>query len=107
MNPLNKVLNKSLDIFGKAMQKTSMEFQMRSSLAAYGLIFFSLIFMFFFQIYMAIFIEFSWWNLFYALNSLCGIFIIYSMLVTTYMSYLQIKAVSEIESTLKQGESNE
>ena len=34
MNPLGKVLNKSLDLFGKTMQKTSMEFQMRSSLAA-------------------------------------------------------------------------
>jgi hypothetical protein len=83
------------------MKKTSMAFQFQSSLAAYGLIWASLIFLFFFQIYMAIFVEFSWWNLFYALNSLCGIFIIYSMLVQTYMSYLQIKAISEVSETME------
>ena len=97
MNPLKK----SLDLFGTLMKKTSMEFQMRSALAAYGLIWLSVIFMFCFQMYMAIFVEFSWWNLFYALNALCGIFIIYSMLVSTYMSYLQIKAISQMSNAME------
>ena len=51
--------------------------------------------------YVAIFVKFDWWNLFYALNALCGIFIIYSMLVTTYMSYLQIKAISNLATMEK------
>lgn len=95
VNPLRK----SLDLFGNAMKKTSMAFQFRSALAAYFLIWLSTIFLFGFQIY-SMFHVFSWWNVFYALNAFCGIFIIYSMLVTTYMSYLQIKAVEEIAEKL-------
>ena len=96
---LGNVLNKSIDLFGNAMQKTSIQFQFQSALASYGLMWMSLIFLFCFQIYSMIKL-FSWWNVFYAINALCGIFIIYSMLVSTYMSYLQIKAVSEAQDTM-------
>jgi hypothetical protein len=95
MNPISKVLNKSLDVFGKAMQKTSIKFQFQSALASYGMIWCSTIFLFCFMVY-SMFVDFSWWQVFYAINALCGIFIIYSMLVSTFMSYLQIKAIEDI-----------
>lgn len=91
---LSKILNKSVDVFGNAMKKTSITFQFQSSLAAYGLLWLSVIFLFLFNLYSTIF-HFSWWSLFYAINALCGIMIIYSMLVSTFMSYLQIKAAQE------------
>lgn len=99
MGILTKVFSKSFDVFGNMMKKTSMKFQFQSALASYGLIFLSLIFMFCFQIYSAVMV-FSWWNLFYALNALCGVFIIYSMLVQTFMSYLQIKVIEEAQKDL-------
>jgi len=99
MVKLLKPLSKSLDLFGTLMQKTSMKFQFESALAAYGLIWFSLIFMFGFQI-VSMFMDFSWWQVFYALNAGCGILIIYSMLVSTYMSYLQIKVVEEAQKLM-------
>jgi len=100
MNIFGKLFNKSLDVFGNAMKKTSMQFQLQSALAAYGLIWCSTIFMFCYFIWEAI-TNFTWWYVFYALNSFCGILIIYSMLVSTFISYLQIKAVLNAQEMMK------
>ena len=96
MNILGKLFNSSADAFGSMMKKTSMRFQFQSALFSYFFIWLSTIFIFCYQIYSAIGV-FSWWKVFYAVNALCGVFIIYSMLVSTFMSYLQIKAVEEAQ----------
>jgi hypothetical protein len=97
----NAVLKKPLDLFGESMKKTSMKFQFESALASYGLILLSLIFLFGYQVYNAIFTSNIGWSIFYAINALCGIFIMYGQLVQTFMSYLQITAASEMADALE------
>ena len=93
------------DLFGKFMSKADLKFQYISSLSGFFMIMLSLIFYLIynfgllnwtgisiFQIHGNIF-----WRIFYGLNSICGLLIIFSSFAASYQQYQQYKQVQQIQ----------
>lgn len=89
------------DSLGKFMNSFSLKFQYESSMMGLALILLSLAF---YIVYNIFFATNSWyWRGFAIFNCLCGIFILWSQLLTTLNQYVQYREIADIQEEMKGG----